>query len=56
MKPRKPKVTPHQLDMYASNMAELYNSLEGEIIRIIIRRLKKGHTDILAWQAEKLHE
>ena len=37
-------------------MASLYNSLEGEIIRIIIKRLNKGHSDILQWQAEKLQE
>lgn len=52
----KPKVTPYQLDIWSSNMAELYNSLEGEIIRIIIKRLNRGHDDILQWQAEKLQE
>ena len=56
MKPRKPRVTPHQLDFYASNMSDLYGSLEGEIIRIIIKRLNKGHDNILQWQAEKLQE
>lgn len=50
----KPKVTPHQLDLYSGNMSELYQSLEGEIIRIIIDRLKGGHKDIAYWQAEKL--
>lgn len=53
---RKPRITPHQLDFYASNMAELYESLEGEIIRIIIKRLNKGHDNILEWQAQKLSE
>ena len=50
----KPKITPHQLDLYSGNMSELYQSLEGEIIRIIIDRLKGGHKDIAYWQAEKL--
>lgn len=56
MDPKRPKVTPDQLDIWSSNMAELYNSLEGEIIRIIIRRLKRGHQDITQWQAQKLSE
>src|SRR5690554_3887483 len=56
MEPKKPRITPSQLDIWSSNMAELYNSLEGEIIRIIIRRLKRGHQDITQWQAQKLSE
>lgn len=56
MLPRKPRKTPEQLSIYAANMAELYESLEGEIIRIIINRLNRGHDDILQWQAERLSE
>ncbi|MEV9640431.1 phage minor capsid protein [Mammaliicoccus sciuri] len=52
----KPKITPYQLDLYSSNMSGLYQSLEGEIIRIIIKRLNSGHRDILEWQFEKLVE
>src|SRR5690625_2629120 len=56
MIPKKPRVTPNQLDLWSSNMADLYNSLEGEIIRIIIKRLNRGHKDITQWQAQKLQE
>jgi len=56
MEPKKPKITPTQLDLWSANMAELYNALEGEIIRILIKRLNNGHTDILEWQAQKLYE
>src|SRR5690625_4541702 len=56
MNPKKPKITPNQLDLRSSDMAELYNSLEGEIIRIIIKRLNSGHKDITMWQAQKLQE
>ncbi|GAK09619.1 phage minor capsid protein [Geomicrobium sp. JCM 19038] len=49
-------ITPHQLDLWASNMSELYNSLEGEIIRIIAKRLNNGSNDITQWQAQKLQE
>lgn len=50
------KVTPRQLDLWSSNMADLYNSLEGEIIKMLIKRLSKGHRNITQWQAEKLSE
>jgi hypothetical protein len=56
MKPKQPKITPYQLDLWSGNMSELYQSLEGEIIRIIIKRLKRGSTDITHWQAQKLSE
>jgi Phage minor capsid protein 2 len=56
MDPKKPRITPAQLDLWSANMADLYNSLEGEIIRILIKRLNSGHTDILEWQAQKLYE
>lgn len=56
MNPKQPRVTPYQLDLWSANMADLYNSLEGEIIRILIKRLNSGHTDILEWQAQKLQE
>lgn len=52
----KPKVTPSQLDLWSGNMSTLYNSLEGDIIRIITKRLKTGHEDITYWQAQKLSE
>lgn len=50
----KPRVTPHQLDLWSSNMSDLYQSLEGDIIRILIKRLKGGSSNITQWQAEKL--
>lgn len=51
-----PKVTPHQLDLWSSNFSQLYNSLEGEIIRQLIKRLSNGKTDILEWQAQALKD
>ncbi|WP_269431736.1 phage minor capsid protein [Bacillus sp. JCM 19034] len=56
MDPKRPRITPIQLDLWSSNMSELYNSLEGEIIRILIKRLKGGSKDITYWQAQKLAE
>lgn len=37
-------------------MASLYNSLEGEIFRILINRLRGGSSNITVWQAEKLRD
>src|SRR5699024_360328 len=42
---------PRQLDIYQSYLIELYSALEGEIIKIIIDRLK-GEGKILDWQAQ----
>lgn len=50
------KVTPNQLDLWSSNLGDLYNSLEGEIIRQLIKRLSNGKTDILEWQAQALKD
>lgn len=49
-------ITPHQLDLWSSNMAHLYQSLEGELMRLIAKRLNSGHDNILDWQREKLQE
>ena len=49
-------ITPHQLDLWSSNMAHLYQSLEGELIRLIAKRLNTGHNNILDWQRQKLQE
>lgn len=49
-------VTPHQMDIWSSNMSHIYQSLEGELLRLIMIRLNKGHTDITDWQRTKLQE
>lgn len=49
-------VTPYQLDLYSSNMAHLYQSLEYELIKLIVKRLNNGADDILEWQRTKLQE
>lgn len=49
-------ITPHQLDLWSSNMSHLYQSLEGELIRLIVKRLNTDQDNILDWQREKLQE
>lgn len=51
------KVTPYQLDIWSSEIAHLYQSLEGEIIRLIIDRIKKrGIESVAQWQLEHLRD
>lgn len=51
------KVTPYQLDIWSSEIAHLYQSLEGEIIRLIIERIKKrGIESVAQWQLEHLRD
>ncbi|MGC4019202.1 MAG: polymorphic toxin type 50 domain-containing protein [Muricomes sp.] len=47
---------PKQIDLWSCQMSELYNSLEGEIIRAIIKRISNGHTDILDWQMQAMKD
>lgn len=49
-------VTPHQIDLWSGNMAHLYQSLEGEILRLVIQRLNKSSVNIADWQLQKLRE
>lgn len=49
-------VTPHQIDLWSGNMAHLYQSLEGEVLRLVIQRLNKGSDNIDDWQLQKLRE
>lgn len=48
-------ITPLQLDLYTSNIVDIYRALEVEIFEQIAKRLKvKGHVHVLEWQVEKL--
>ena len=49
-------VTPHQMDVWSSNMSHLYQSLELELLQLVAKRLNSGHDDILDWQRTKLQE
>ncbi len=49
-------VTPYQMDLWSSNISHIYQSLEGELLHLIAKRLNSGHDDILDWQRTKLQE
>src|SRR5690625_2042261 len=60
MKPRKPKITPHQLDMFTQPVVHVYQALEEEIFEMIAKRLvtKEDVTQdtVFEWQVDKLNQ
>src|SRR5690625_3105381 len=60
MTPKRPKITPHQLNMYTQPVTHVYQALEQEIFEMIARRLKTSkHYDsdnVLEWQIDKMNQ
>src|SRR5690625_2391911 len=60
MTPERPKITPHQLNMYTQPVTHVYQALEQEIFEMIARRLKTSkHYDadnVLEWQIDKMNQ
>ena len=60
MKPRRPKITPHQLDMFTQPVVHVYQALEQEIFEMIAKRLKTSEDysedTVLEWQIDKLNQ
>lgn len=60
MNPKRPKVTPHQLDMYTQPVVHVYQALEEEIFEMIAKRLKTSKNydkdNVLEWQIDKLNQ
>lgn len=54
------RITPHQMDLYTSEVVELYRVLEQDIFEMITRRLiTSGNIDadtVLQWRFEKMSE
>lgn len=50
-------ITPRQMNLFASPVAEMYQVLEMEILTQVAKRLKvKGEVNITDWQLEKMDE
>ncbi|MBM4762715.1 phage minor capsid protein [Bacillus sp. B15-48] len=60
MDPKKPKITPHNLDLFTQPVADIYQALENEIFQMVAKRLKTSKTAdkdyVLQWQVEKMQE
>lgn len=60
MEPIRPKVTPYELNLYTSQVVDIYRALEDEIFNMIAERLKSspelGKDYVLEWQVEKMQQ
>ena len=60
MNPKRPKITPHQLDLFTSPVVDIYQALENEIFQMVAKRLKTkpehGKDYVLQWQIEKMQQ
>ena len=60
MKPRRPKITPHQLDMFIQPIVHVYQALEDEIFEMVAKRLRTSEDysadNVLEWQVDKLNQ
>lgn len=60
MNPKRPKITPHQLDMYIQPVTHVYQALEEEIFEMLARRLKTSKNydidNVLEWQIDKMNQ
>src|SRR5690625_2656376 len=60
MNPKKPKITPSQLNLFTEPVTDIYRSLEDEVFQLIAKRLKTSKnitkdTDF-EWQIDKLNQ
>lgn len=55
-----PKITPHQLNLYTSQVTDIYVALEDEIFQQVAKRLKTdpalGRDYVLQWQVDKMQQ
>lgn len=60
MDDKKSKITPHQLNLYTSQVTDIYVALEDEIFQMIAKRLKdpqeRGKDYVLQWRVEKMQQ
>src|SRR5690625_5100138 len=60
MKPKRQKITPHQLNIFTEPVVHVYQALEEEIFEMIAKRLKTsrnyGSDNVLKWQMDKMNQ
>lgn len=56
----KPKITPHNLDLFTEPITDIYRALEDEIFLMVAKRLKTSNTAgkdyVLEWQIDKMQQ
>lgn len=60
MDPKRPKITPTQLNLYTSQVTDIYRALEDEVFTMIAKRLKTqpdlDKDYVLQWQVDKMQQ
>ena len=60
MNPKKPKITPSQLNMFTEPVTDIYRALEDEVFNMIAKRLKTSQDitkdTVFQWQIEKMSQ
>lgn len=60
MNPKKPKITPHNLNLFTEPATDIYRSLEDEVFEMIAKRLKTSKNitkdNVLDWQIDKMSQ
>src|SRR5699024_3305132 len=60
MNPKRPKISPRQLDMYTEPVTHIYQALEEHIFELIAKRLKTSKDlskdNVFNWQVDKMNQ
>lgn len=60
MNPKRPKITPKQLDIYTEPVTHIYQALEEHIFELIAKRLKTSKDlskdNVFNWQVDKMNQ
>lgn len=60
MDPKRPKITPHNLNIFTEPVTDIYRELEKEVFEMIAKRLKTSKNitkdTVLQWQVEKMNQ
>lgn len=60
LEPKKPRITPYNLDLFTEPVTDIYRALEDEVFQMVAKRLKTGNKVgkdyVLQWQVEKMQE
>src|SRR5690625_2752764 len=60
MNPKRPKITPSQLNLFTEPVTDIYRALEDEVFQMIAKRLKTSadisKDNVFEWQVDKLNQ
>lgn len=60
MNPKRPKITPEQLNLFTEPVTDIYRALEDEVFQMIAKRLKTSEDiakdTVFEWQVDKLNQ